>query len=59
LILLGEKLHLTHGMVHLGVALMDAVMDKMDFPKQTQVNLMAVCCLFVASRYCNIFVYRL
>ena len=50
LALIGEKLHLTHGIVHLGVALMDTVMDKMDFPKQSQLNLMAVSSLYVASR---------
>ena len=50
LALIGEKLHLTHGIVHLGVVLMDAVMDRMDFPKQSQLNLMAVCSLYVASR---------
>ncbi|XP_066927049.1 cyclin-J-like isoform X1 [Clytia hemisphaerica] len=50
LALIGEKLHLTHGMVHLGVALMDSVMDKMDFPKQNQLNLMAICCLYVATK---------
>lgn len=49
LALIGERLHLTHGIVHLGVALMDLVMDRMDFPKQSQLNLMAVCSLYVAS----------
>lgn len=50
LAVISEKLQLTHGILHLSVTLLDLIMDKFDFPKQMQLNLLALCSLWVAAK---------
>lgn len=51
LAVIGEKFNLTHGMLHLAVSFLDIVMDNLQFEgSQSQMNLLALCCLWVASK---------
>lgn len=50
LAVIGEKFNLTHGMLHLAISFLDMVMDSLDFRSQSQLNLLALCCLWVASK---------
>lgn len=45
-----KKLKLSHGIVHMAVRYMDLVMDKFEFSKEAQLTLLAVCCLWIASK---------
>ena len=46
---ISQKLTLSHGVLHLSVLYLDFVMDKFDFSKESQLNLLALCCLWVAG----------
>ena len=49
LAVISEKLCLTHGILHLAIKYLDLVMDKFDFSKEFQTNLLALCSLWVAG----------
>jgi len=50
LAMISESLKLTHGILHLAVSYLDYVMDRFEFAKSKQLQLLAVCCLWVAAK---------
>ena len=50
LALLGEKLDLFQEVVHLAVRYLDHVMDRYELLMESQLNMLAVCCLSLAGR---------
>ena len=54
LALLGEKLSLMHGVVHLAVRYLDHVMEKYELLMESQLNMLALCCLSLAGRLSRI-----
>jgi len=47
---ISKKLKLSNGVLHISVKYLDLVMDKCDFPNQSQLTLCAICCLWIASK---------
>lgn len=56
LAVISEKLNLSHGILHLAITYLDFVMDRFEFSKESQLNLLALCCLWVAGMS-NYFTY--
>ena len=54
LAVISEKLFLSHGILHLSVVYMDIMMEKWEFSKKSQLNLLALCCLWIAGIVCFI-----
>ncbi|XP_065649938.1 cyclin-J isoform X2 [Hydra vulgaris] len=50
LAVISEKLFLSHGILHLSVVYMDTMMEKWEFSKRSQLNLLALCCLWIAAK---------
>ena len=46
---MSEKLSLAHGVLHLAVRYLDHVMDHFNISSDSQLNLLALCCLSVAG----------
>ena len=51
LAIISERIHLSHGILHISVSLLDKVMDKHEFTKQNQLWLLGLCCLWIAGKF--------
>ena len=48
--LVSKQLNLCNRVLHISIKYLDLVMDKFEFPKETQLTLLAICCLWIAAK---------
>lgn len=52
LALIGEKLGLLQEVIHLAVRYLDSMMDRYELLMESQLNMLAICCLSLAGKNC-------
>jgi hypothetical protein len=48
--LVSKQLNLCNRVLHISIKYLDLVMDKFEFPKETQLTLLSICCLWIAAK---------